>query len=181
MDFRSLIVTDQLSHEPEIGGWLWALEDTRRRTLTMLAGISAAVVDWFPPNMRENGENSIGTLLYHIALVEADWLYCEVLETEFPPAIVALFPHDIRDDQEHLTLIQGVDLADHLARLAVVRDHLLQIFQPMTLDDFCRVRHLPTYDVTPHWVLHHLIQHEAEHRGQMATLRSRAEGALKLP
>ncbi len=42
----------------------------------------------------------------------------------------------------------------------------------MTVEDFRRPRHFPgQYDVTPEWVLHHLIQHEAEHRGHIQTLR----------
>jgi uncharacterized damage-inducible protein DinB len=48
----------------------------------------------------------------------------------------------------------------------------------MALPEFRRVRSLTHYDVTPEYVLHHLMQHEAEHRGQIGTLRARAEGSL---
>jgi uncharacterized damage-inducible protein DinB len=41
----------------------------------------------------------------------------------------------------------------------------------MSLQEFRRVRVLPDYDVTPDYVLHHLMQHEAEHRGEIAMLR----------
>jgi uncharacterized damage-inducible protein DinB len=42
----------------------------------------------------------------------------------------------------------------------------------MTLEDFRRPRHFPgQYDVTPEWVLYHLMEHEAEHRGHIQTLR----------
>jgi uncharacterized damage-inducible protein DinB len=37
---------------------------------------------------------------------------------------------------------------------------------------------LPPYDVTPEWVLHHLMQHEAEHRSQIGALRARAQRQL---
>jgi uncharacterized damage-inducible protein DinB len=59
-----------------------------------------------------------------------------------------------------------------------VRGLVLEVYQQMTLEDFRRVRSLPNYDVTPEWVLHHLMQHEAEHRGQIGTLRAMAEQAL---
>jgi uncharacterized damage-inducible protein DinB len=42
------------------------------------------------------------------------------------------------------------------------------------------VRVLPEYDVAPGFVLHHLMQHEAEHRGEIGMLRALAnqrEGA----
>jgi hypothetical protein len=62
------VVDADLSEEPEIGRWLWALEDERKRTKARLEGLPSELIDWPPPF----GENSIGTLLYHIALIEAD-------------------------------------------------------------------------------------------------------------
>jgi uncharacterized damage-inducible protein DinB len=37
------------------------------------------------------------------------------------------------------------------------------------------VRDFPDYRVTPEGVLHHLIQHETEHRGQLGLVRELAE------
>lgn len=159
-------------YEPEIGRMLWMLEDTRQRTLAFLEGVTGATLEWTPfPN-----GNSIAALLYHLAAIEADWLYTEVLEQpDFPPQIVALFPEDVRDEHEHLTPPQETRLDVHLDRLAAVRQLLLAGFAGMTLGDFRRARTLPGYDVTPEWVLHHLMQHEAEHRGQIGMLREMAE------
>jgi len=170
---RNNTVASNLSAEPEIGRWLWALEDTRSRTKEELADVSAAMIDWQPPH----GDSSIGTVLYHLALIETDWLYAEVLEQPYPAAVVALFPHEDRNAQGCLTKVQGLSLADHGARLDTVRKLLLDVFQAMTLADFRRVRSLPFYDVTPEWVLHHLMQHEAEHRNQVAALRIAAQRA----
>lgn len=163
-------------YEPDIGRWLWALEDTRRRTKAALTDVEQAVLDWTPPQ----AGNSIGTLLYHIAAVELDWLYTDVLEGQQPwtQEIEEVFPSDVRDDQGHLTAIRGVPLADHLHRLDLVRQLLLRSFRGMTLDEFRRLRSLPTYQVTPEWVLHHLMQHEAEHRGHIELLRSWAGARL---
>lgn len=169
---REYLVADAgTSVEPEIGGWLWALEDARKYTHACLEGLLADHLDWLPPNR----ENSIATLLYHIALVEADWLYVEVLEQPYPPSAVALFPYPVRDEQGLLTKVEGVPLAEHMMRLDAVRQQVLDIFQSMSLVDFQRARRLPDYDVSPQWVLHHLLQHEAEHRSDIAALRSDAE------
>jgi uncharacterized damage-inducible protein DinB len=167
-------VDAHLSKEPEIGRWLWALQDTRRRTMEDLAGLTQAVIDWIPPG----NESSIGTVLYHIADIEADWLYVEVLEQPLPPEVAALFPYATRDEQGRLTQVQGCSLEEHLKRLETVRTLLLEAYQQMTLSEFRRVRSFPNYDVTPEWVLHHLMQHEAEHRGQIGTLRAGAEHNL---
>ena len=171
-----LIVGALVSKAPEIGRWLWALQDTRHLTMRELSGLSPALVDWLPGDHA----SSIGTVLYHIADIEADWLYVEVLEQPIPPAVAALFPHPTRDDQGRLTQVQGFSVEQHLSRLETVRGRLLDVYQQMELADFRRVRSLANYDVTPEWVLHHLMQHEAEHRSQIGALRARAERSLAL-
>lgn len=163
-----LAVGSSPSSDPEIGGLLWMLEDGRRLTMEVLADVPDHALGWQPAP----GENSIGTLLYHIAAVEADWLYVEVLQQpSFPAEIAALFPRDMRDEHHRLSVSDETTLGAHLARLDAVRRALLDAFRGMSLDDFRRERSLPDYHVTPEWVLHHLIQHEAEHRGEIGLLR----------
>ena len=179
MSFRELkhLTVDLSMHaEPAIGAWLWALNDARRRTLVHLHDLPAEAIDWRPADSAQ----SIGSILYHLALIEADWLYTEVLEQPLPDQLAALFPYDARDQQGLLTSIQSIALDQHLARLDTVRQHILAVYQAMDLHDFRRVRHLPDYDVTPEWVLHHLTQHEAEHRSEIGALRARAEQMFML-
>ena len=163
-------------YEPTIGRWLWLLEDNRRETKEeALAGLAPAALDRTPPR----SENSIGTLLYHIALIELDWLYTEVLESQpVPEALKPLFTLDDRDADGRLSQLQKETLEDHLHRLDLTRQYLLDAFRGMTLEEFRRPRSFPKYRVTAEWVLQHLIQHEAEHRGQIQTLRSLAENTL---
>ena len=148
--------------QPEIGRLLWQLEATRWRLKECLEGLDTAVLDWQPAH----GDN-IGTLLYHIAAIETDWLYVEVLQTPFPPEIIALFPFDVRDGEGRLTAVTGQSLTQHLQRLDTCRARLLTAYRAMSLADFRRLRQFEQYSVTPEWVLHHLIQHETEHRGQI--------------
>lgn len=159
----SLFVHTLPSYEPTIGRDLWRLQEGRERTLEVARNLSENVLDRETAGSR----NTTGTLLYHLAAIEADWLYTEVLETPFPEPILALFPFDVRDASGRLTPVKGVSLEAHLARLEVVRQWLLSAFQGLTLEDYRRARTLPDYDVTPEWVLHHLLQHEALHRGQI--------------
>ena len=167
---RKLILEPQLNPDPEIGRWLAAFQDARRRTLEtlhVLQDLPPAVIDWQPPE----GGSSIGTVLYHIADIEADWLYVEVLEQPFPPAVSALLTYPTRDEENRLTQVRGVSLADHLIRLERVRSLALEVYQAMEPVDFRRARSLEPYDVSPEWVLHHLMQHEAEHRSELDRLR----------
>lgn len=158
------VITDLPGYPPEVGAALWRLEDSRRRTLEVLGEIPADYVD------RDVEGNSIGTILYHLALIETDWLFVEVLEQPYADDIQALLPADDRDRDGVLTLIRDETLEQHLARLAAVRARLLESFRGMRAEEFNRPRELPAYTVSPAWVLHHLSQHEAEHRGEIGSI-----------
>ncbi|MBK8022282.1 MAG: DinB family protein [Chloroflexi bacterium] len=155
---------------PEIGRALWGLEDARRRTLEALkAPWDEGLTDWQSPHER----HTVGTLLYHIAAIELDWLYAEVLESEFAPELAKLFPYEVRTAQGGLTPVYGVSGAAHLDRLAIVRSRVLDVYRAMSVVEYRRPRDLEHYTVTPEWVLHHLMQHEAEHRAEIASLVER--------
>jgi uncharacterized damage-inducible protein DinB len=170
-----LVLEDTLAADPVVATWLSALEEARARTLRALAGIQEEHIDWTP----EGGVNTVGALLYHIALIEADWLFADILGPEsHKPLPAELFPQDARDDEGALTAIRGISLDDHLARLARTRQLLLENLSDFTAEDLHRLRRREDYDVSAAWVLHHLLQHEAEHRSQIAALR---EAANRLP
>jgi len=152
---------------PEIGIWVAALNGCRARTYQAIDGIRNDELDWVCPL----STNTIGTLLYHIAVIELDWLYVEILEQEFPGDFSSWFPYDVRDSDGNLTSIEGESFQRHEERLHYARKNLLGALCTMSLSEFRRVRRLKAYDVTPQWVVHHLLQHEAEHRGQIATMR----------
>jgi hypothetical protein len=168
MTERELLVLEPIADHAEVGRWLSALEDGRRDTLRELEGVTDAMVD-----RRVTDElNTIGTLLYHVALIEADWLLDDIFDDR------AAWPSDLlpfgdRDPKGTLTQVRGEPLAAHLGRLAAVRALLLERMRPMTVEAFHVPRTRERYDVSPAWVLHHLLQHEAEHRAHLAWLRDR--------
>jgi len=144
-----------------------SLQKEREKTLKAVERLEGqhldAYVDGFP--------NSIGTLLYHIADIELDWLYSEILEQDVPKELQDLFPIYTHLEDGSLAPVQELDLANHLNRMAVVRADLLKQLKGMTHDEFYRVRELPPYDVNPAWVMYHLLEHEAKHGEQIAHIR----------
>jgi hypothetical protein len=162
-----------MADDPEVGRWLSAMEDARRDTVRELSEVTSAMLDWRP----DAPLNSIGTLLYHIALIETSWLLDDILEGEAGPDwLQALLPYEDRDGTGRLIQVDGQPIATHLGRLGSVRRYLLERLRPMSNDDFHRVRRLQSYDAAPDWVLHHLLQHEAEHRSHIAWLRDTFPG-----
>jgi hypothetical protein len=144
---RQLVIGGHPAGGAEIGRRLWCLEEARRRTWQRFEGLDVALLDW---TAREGG-NSIGSSLYHIAAIEADYLYADVLQQPFPQAIVELFPYDVREAHGRLTPVRGFDLAWYRQRLDETRQRLLAAFGAMDLADFRRVRRQEVADITPEW------------------------------
>lgn len=169
------LVTPMPGFESEIGRWLWSLEDCRARTLSNLTGLTQAALDWRP----RPEANSIASLLYHIAAVEASYVFEDLLDSQpFPTELERVLTDDVRTADGSLTQVSGDSLSSHLERLAVCRRLLLEAYQPMSLAEFRRVRQLSEYSISAEWIVHHLMQHEGEHRGQIETLRELASLAL---
>lgn len=164
---REVLALHPMADDPEVGRWLSALEDGRRDTLKELAGVTPEMVDWYP----DGPLNSIGTLLYHIALIEADWVATEMLGLDEPSELAALLPWPDRVEGGHLSPADGLTVAAHVQRLDGVRAWVLEHLKPMTNEDFHRVRSFERYDAAPDWALHHVLQHEAEHRSHICWLR----------
>lgn len=162
--------------EPLIGRWLSYLKDGRRRTKEVIAGLTREVLEYQQPPF----QNSISTLLAHIAAIEMDWLCAEILEQEIPQEVLALLPPDVRDEDGKLMMVKGVSLGQHLERLNKTREFFVKYVSAMTLEDFLRTRSLEYYDVTPEWVCNHLLQHEAAHRGQIILIKEQAQVALNV-
>jgi uncharacterized damage-inducible protein DinB len=153
-----------------VGCFVAMLEDTRSRLLRDLETLDEAYLDrglpWDP--------NSISTLLYHLAAIELDWTFADILETkQFPEGASDWFPVDVRDEDGRLTPFSN-SLQRHIDRLAWTRVHLLEALRGLADDDLDRtVTNADDGSVNGiNWILHHLMQHEAEHRGQISELRA---------
>lgn len=162
---RRLVFSPLEQFSSDIAGWIWALEDARARTKRAVEDVSQDVLDW------HGAGNSIGSLLYHIAAVELDWLFVDVLGQEFPQEVYPWFPQDVRDETEHLVAVVGEGLNRHLERLDYVRGLLVQTYLQMDAEDFRRPRIYDDRDVSPEWVLYHLTRHEAQHQGQILLIK----------
>ena len=173
---ETLAVKPLEGYPPEIGVWLWAMAETRKKTKAYVAGIDQNTVDWAGP---EGDENSIGTLLYHLANVEMGWLHFDTLmEPEhFPKDDFPFEPFT----EGRITPVVGVSLDDHLARLDRSRAIFLERIKEINLADWSTLRSPEgeAYDVSPAWMVFHLVEHEAGHAAQIGVLKKRARAAVK--
>ena len=169
---RMQILEPLMDYEPLVGSWLSAYQDTRRRTLDTLGGLKPNLIDWCPPW----SGNTVNAILYHLAAIEAEWLFTDILEkSKYPPLIDELFPYGVHDADGNLTSVPGISLQAHIQRLTDMREYFMNTMREINDRDFRRARIFPDYRVTPEWVIYHLMQHEAEHRGQIMDLREAYE------
>lgn len=167
---RERLALEPTGPELQLGLLLAALDEARGRTHRELITVTDDMVAWRPSMALD----SIGQVLYHVALIEADWLFNEILELsedEWPSWMADEFPADVRDASGRLSDLPDEPLERAVARLDRVRATLTAELASMSDTDLHRPRSLPAYDVTPAWVLHHLLQHEAEHRAHVALMR----------
>ncbi len=152
---------------PDAGAWLGAMQAVRGNLLNSLARIDNAgwgneFLDWRGP---AGDDNSVGTLLYHIAWVELGWLYFDIMLGEKPADLEELLPVHGWDAQERLTHVPGKSMQDHLDLLAEARRRFLELIAPMSPEDWRTLRSPEgeDYSATPEWVVFHLVEHEAGH------------------
>lgn len=168
MTERDQLLLKPIARDPEIGRWLAALEEVRHDTLKVVGEIPADAVDLDP----EDRGDTLGTVLYHVALVEIDWVFTDVLdrENDIPRD---LFPHDDRVEDGRLTPVLGETLGRHVDRLAKTRGLVLDELRFMSSEDYHRAHVRERFDVAANWVVFHLIDHEVEHRVRLSALGDR--------
>jgi hypothetical protein len=107
-------------------------------------------------------------------------LFTDILEKdEFPPQFDELFPFHVRDQDDNLTTVPRISFQTHQQFLAAMREYFMDAMLDITDVEFRRVRSFKDYQVTPQWVIHHLMQHEAVNRGQIMTIGEAGEKLLQ--
>jgi uncharacterized damage-inducible protein DinB len=153
--------------EPMIARYLAMLADCRLLTIESIKSTREDLLYW----RRNNFDSNISDLLYHIAYIEADWLFTDILQREIPSELTQHLSYKDRDSHGRLVHIGEEELESSLFRLTNVRKKLNDTYAAMTMEEFRSLRRSGRHDASPEWVLHHLLQHEAEHRGQINLLK----------
>ena len=168
-------VTPLPGYDLVIGRWLWAMQQTRKRTLRLVKDLDEDLLDW---GGRMVGRTQSEPLLYHIAGVEMRLLWWELKgHSGMPPEIEEDFPSEAADPETGwLTRVRGIPLAEHVRRLERNREVFLAEVKGLSPERLANPATGPehrAYAATPEWMLFHLIAHEAEHNEQISSLKCR--------
>lgn len=156
--------------DPIVGRALALLDDARSRLDFTLRRVKDEHLDARPPV----GVNTIGAILYHIAITDLGWIFDIYLQQSYPETIKPLFPLPDLDEHGHLSTSMGWTLEDYKERLLSARESIRDVFKAMSKETFQTVvrREEPdrVFETTPEAIIVHLAQHEAEHRGEIQAL-----------
>ena len=172
---KSLSIRPITGFAPRIGSYLAQLEDVRERTKRYAEGLSSSQLTWFPNPRVE----SIGTLLLHIAAVETSWIQEDIVRKPMGEEWKIGFPIRFGIPQ-----ISGEPLEFFLEKLDSSRTMTRQVLAELTDADLDRSitslddeRSADAQRYTIEWILYHLVEHEAHHKGQIAVMKRLLPGA----
>jgi len=164
----------------------WQMDEQRRLLLDTVKGMTPADLEWQPAP----GMNTIGMLLAHIAVAENHMVTIGVegQETSDTKGVIGLTFDDegmpLGEGAPPSPALAGKDLAFYELALGKARAYTHAAMRKLTDEDLKRVitRH-PTEDLQREfdvcWMLYHLLEHEAGHRGQIQVLKHLMEATRR--
>lgn len=126
--------------------------DVRREMVDGIKNLTHEQLHWKP----DGYQNSIASLLVHIAEAEYWWIYCVA--------------QDHQDEHEEDFGQDKQTLPEILALLEEWHEKTTSFMRTFTVDQFEKVSyylHWRKADVTLGWLLWHVVEHQARHRGQI--------------
>jgi uncharacterized damage-inducible protein DinB len=154
---------------PTVGKYLSLMEDVRRRTLEYAEGLTAEQLSWHPNPKVE----SIGTLLLHIAAAEHSYIQEDIMRIPMGEEWKIAFPIRFNIPQ-----VSGKELQYYMNKLNEVRVETRKVLINLLDDDLEKVisplepaAGNEEIEFSIEWLLYHLIEHEAHHKGQIAVMK----------
>ena len=101
-------------------------------------------------------ENAVGNLLLHLAGNVRQWIICGV--GELP---------DTRDRDSEFNARTGTGKAELLAGLRATVEEACRTIEPLSAERLAATIHVQKYDITVLEAIYHVVEHFAQHTGQI--------------
>jgi Uncharacterized protein conserved in bacteria len=153
----------------EIGFYLAGLEEVRAQTVAILEDLTKdELAKRFLP-----GFHQLGGLALHLGECEYWWIQAGIAAREMTEEdIKSAHLYDTTNTDFALKDFTAEDCVDFLAK---IHQRSVETLSKFTDDEMDRIvpfaQHPDPFKGTLRWVLHHLIDHEANHKGQMAMIK----------
>lgn len=155
---------------PEIGFYLAGMDEVREQLREAVDGISNEDIG----RLAVPEAHSIGALVLHIGEAEWWWMQCVVSKHKLTDGDARAPFWDVLKEPDRVAN-NGYTAQFCLHEAAGIRAQTGDVLAGFADDDLDRVftfeRDGKTYDLNLRWILHHLIDHEAQHKGQILMLK----------
>lgn len=155
---------------PGIGFYLSAMEEVREQVRAAVAGLAGDKLDR-PAFL---GAHSIGALVLHMGETEWWWMQCVVSGHKLTEEDRRAPFWDVLE-QPNAFASRGYTTEFCLQEIDKIRSQTRQLLASFNDDDLEHIssyeRKDETHEQSLRWVLHHLIDHEAQHKGQILMLK----------
>jgi len=153
----------------EIGFYLAGLEEVRAQTISIITDMTSdELAERFTPAFHQ-----IGGLALHLGECEYWWTQAAIAGRKLTEDDVK-FAH-IYDTTETEFALKGYTADDCIAFLTKIHQCSIDTLAQFNDEDMDKVvlfeQHPDPFEGTLRWVLHHLVDHEANHKGQMAMIK----------
>lgn len=159
--------------EPQLGYWIAAMDDVRedlKRSIKNKMTDDELVWQPFP------GANSIGVLILHIAHTEAWWLEEMVASRPLKDDFKKTYLFNEYGPGKPAPKAPNKPYQWYLERLDKVRTRTRKLLLKYHDKDLDTIRYqeegFERIEFSIRWILYHLVEHEAHHRGQINMIRS---------
>jgi uncharacterized damage-inducible protein DinB len=153
-----------------IGFYVAGMEEVREQLNEILQGMSIEEIG----RRTVPGAHSIGALMLHIAEGEWWWLQCVVSGHKLTADDRTAPYWDVLKDPDGFAE-KGYTAEFCLNEAATIREQSRAVLAGFSDEDLERIfsfeRRGVTHEHTLRWILHHLIDHEAQHKGQILMLK----------
>ena len=167
---RRRVLTPHPGLSSGIGYYLGGMEEVSRQVATAVKTIPDDLIGK-PPFL---GAHSIGGLVLHIGEAEWFWMKMVVSGHQLTEEDKQAPYWDILDDVERVTR-NGYTVEFCLSEADKVRNQTRDLLFTYNDKDLERIitfeRNGQTTEYNLRWILHHLIDHEAQHKGQILMLK----------
>ena len=165
-------ITPATGFQPEVGRWFTALEDVRGSLIEGVEPLSTETL----ARRAYAGANTIGTLLMHIGEAELFWVQAVIGGEALTREQREEYRFDIFG-QSDAAQMEPRDIGYFRIRLERVRKISRSVLQPLADHEMESLRTWEDAEAgekrefSVRWILNHLLEHEAHHRGQILLLR----------
>jgi uncharacterized damage-inducible protein DinB len=165
--YSQVKIEPQEGYSPQLGGLVSMLEDLKNRITNNIQNLNENQTDF----LMDDKANRIGALILHLAATEKFYQNVTFESREFNKEEKKIWqvPFDL-GDKARLEL-QGKSISYYLEIWDEVRTETLRLLKGK--DDNWLMEKAGKYNMNNYWAWFHVMEHQANHMGQMAMIFSR--------